>query len=148
MMKFRNICIILFATLCSSINAQSVKLNKDMLCQVLEKAHTCKVEIKDICDKDGVTIITWAYRQGYTSNPLSYKGKCLYIKYYIEHDSNGSSFYRELYIPYTIVNKKNLEKSDVVYYQDRWGGKGIRFDSQGGRLEVNNTIKGILKCVQ
>lgn len=56
MMQFRNICIILFATSCCSISAQSVKLNKDKLCQVLEKAHTCKVEIKDICDKDGGNI--------------------------------------------------------------------------------------------
>lgn len=148
MMKFRYILIIIFVTLCSSINAQSVKLNKDMLCQVLKKEHKCKVVVKDICDKDGVTIITWAYRQGYTSNPLSYNGKCLYIEYFIEHDSYGSSFYRELYIPYSIVNKKKLEKSDVVYYQDRWGGKGIRFDSQGGSIEANNIIKGIIKCVQ
>lgn len=148
MKGLRLLLIILFATFYSPISAQSIRFNMDSLRHVLNAEHKCKIEIKQTCDKDGVTIITWAYRQGYTKDALSYNGKCIYIEYYIENDSHGSSFYRELYIPYTLINKKRFEKSDVVYYQDRWGGKGCRFDSQGGSYEANNTIKEIIKCIR
>jgi hypothetical protein len=43
---------------------------------------------------------------------------------------------------------KELEKSDEVYYMDRWAGKGPRFDSQGGTFTVNNTVKQIIKLIK
>jgi hypothetical protein len=144
MKEFRLLLVILFATIYPSISsAQNIRYSIDSLSLVLNKEHKCKIEIRDTGDKNGVTITTWGY-----SRPLVYGGKCLYIKYSIECDASGSSFYRELYIPYTLINKKKIEKGDIVYYQDRWGGKGTHFDPQGGCFEANGTIKEIIKCIQ
>ena len=85
--------------------------------------------------------------QGYTSIPLVAKGCCICIHYYVDKDAGGSSYYRDLFIPIEYVTKK-LEKSDEVYYMDRWAGKGPRFDSQGGTFAVNNTVRQIVKLIK
>lgn len=74
--------------------------------------------------------------------------KCVCIHYYVEKDTNGSSYYRDLFIPFEYLTEINLEESDVVYYMDRWAGKGSRFDSQGGCFTINTSIKKIIKLLR
>ena len=57
------------------------------------------------------------------------------------------AYYRDLFIPIEYVTKE-LEKSDEVYYMDRWAGKGPRFDSQGSTFTVNNTVRQIIKLIK
>ena len=110
------------------------------------KSH-CISLVQDISKKYNETITTWGYRQGYTSTPLVAKGCCICIHYYVDKDTGGSSYYRDLFIPIEYVTKE-LEKSDEVYYMDRWAGKGPRFDSQGGTFTVNNTVRQIIKLIK
>ena len=113
----------------------------------MTKEHKCRVAVQDISKKYNETITTWGYRQGYTSTPLVAKGCCICIHYYVDKDTGGSSYYRDLFIPIEYVTKE-LEKSDEVYYMDRWAGKGPRFDSQGGTFTVNNTVRQIIKLIK
>mgnify|MGYP000637797558 FL=1 len=72
---------------------------------------------------------------------------CIRDSYYVDKDNGGSSYYRDLFIPIEYVTKE-LEKSDEVYYMDRWAGKGPRFDFQGGTFTVNNTVRQIIKLIK
>ena len=102
--------------------------------------------VDDISMKSDVNILTWGHLQGYTKKPLIAEGDCVCIHYYVEKDTNGSSYYRDLFIPFEYLTEIKLEESDVVYYMDRWDGKGPRFDSQGGFFTINTSIYKIIKC--
>lgn len=113
----------------------------------LQKNTNVELQFKIFQKKYNETITTWGYRQGYTSTPLVAKGCCICIHYYVDKDTGGSSYYRDLFIPIEYVTRE-LEKSDEVYYMDRWAGKGPRFDSQGGTFTVNNTVRQIIKLIK
>ena len=113
----------------------------------LQKNTNVELQFKIFQKKYNETITTWGYRQGYTSTPLVAKGCCICIHYYVDKDTGGSSYYRDLFIPIEYVTRE-LEKSDEVYYMDRWAGKGSRFDSQGGTFTVNNTVRQIIKLIK
>ena len=97
--------------------------------------------------KSDVKILTWGYLQGYTKAPLIAKGYCVCIHYYVEKDTNGSAYFRDLFIPIKYLTKIKFEESDVVYYMDRWAEKGPRFDYQGGCLTINDTLEKIIKLI-
>lgn len=146
-MKRLLLLILFVSTICVMAFPQKVMGDKIAICKVLAKEHNCRVTVQDISKKCDETITTWGYRQGYTPIPLVAYGCCIYIHYYVDKDAGGSSYYRDLFIPIEYVTKK-LEKSDKVYYRDRWAGKGPRFDSQGGTFAVNNTVKQIIKLIK
>lgn len=50
--------------------------------------------------------------------------------------------------PFEYLTEIKLEESDVVYYMDRWAGKGPRFDSQGGSFTINTFIYKIIKLLR
>ena len=143
----RLLLFIFVSAICAMAFPLKVTGDKSTICKILTKEHKCRVAVQDISKKYNETINTWGYRQGYTQTPLVAKRCCICIHYYVDKDTGGSSYYRDLFIPIEYVTKE-LEKSDEVYYMDRWAGKGPRFDSQGGTFTVNNTVRQIIKLIK
>ena len=143
----RLLLFIFVSAICAMAFPQKVTGDQSTICKILTKEHKCRVAVQDISKKYNETITTWGYLQGYTSTPLVAKGCCICIHYYVDKDTGGSSYYRDLFIPIAYVTKE-LEKSDEVYYMDRWAGKGLRFDSQGCTFTVNNTVRQIIKLIK
>ena len=114
----RLLLLIFVSAICAMAFPQKVTGDKSTICKILTKEHKCRVAVQDISKKYNKTINT-----------------------------GGSSYYRDLFIPIEYVTRE-LEKSDEVYYMDRWAGKGPRFDSQGGTFTVNNTVRQIIKLIK
>ena len=120
----RLLLLIFVSAICAMAFPQKVTGDKSAICKILTKEHKCRVVVQDIS-----------------------KRCCICIHYYVDKDTGGSSYYRDLFIPIEYVTKE-LEKSDEVYYMDRWAGKGPRFDSQGGTFTVNHTVRQIIKLIK
>ena len=134
--------------ICLMIFSQDFVEYKKTIEEVLQSDHRCKVMVDEISMKSDVNILTWGHLLGHAKTPLIVEGDCVCIHYYVEKDTNGSSYYRDLFIPFEYLTEINLEESDVVYYMDRWAGKGSRFDSQGGYFTINTSINKIIKLLR
>ena len=102
----RLLLLIFVSAICAMAFPQKVTGDKSAICKILTKEHKCRVAVQDISKKYNETITTWGYRQGYTSIPLVAKGCCICIHYYVDKDTGGSSYYRDLFIPIRVCDKR------------------------------------------
>lgn len=135
--------IISFLSLFSVLSyAQKITINRDSICSILSKAHGCQVTITEASTAFNPSIRTW----GSFPN-LSIEGTCISLCYDVEKDNAGTPYKRILYIPIDLLGKTVYSTDDYVYIEDHCNGKGIHFDTQGGRCKANNTIYRISKYI-
>lgn len=114
----RLLLLIFVSAICAMAFPQKVTGDKSAICKILTKEHKCRVAVQDISKKCNETITTWDYRQGYTSTPLVAKGSCICIHYYVDKDTGGSSYYRDLFIPIEYVTKNSKNQMRSIIWTD------------------------------
>lgn len=78
---------------------------------------------------------------------MSADSPCIEIKIKNLVDSNGTIYYRLLYIPIKLVGKNNFSDNDWCYYEDHCVS-GPHFDTQGGKYHAYSTIQKILQFIK
>lgn len=144
----RLLLLIFVSAICAMAFPQKVTGDKSAICKILTKEHKCRVVVQDISKKYNETITTWGYRQGYTSTPLVAKRCCICIHYYVDKDTGGSSYYRDLFIPIEYVTKDIIRKSKFPQNPKRsvrFSGKRTKRSVQ--KRKARNTQKAETKVL-
>lgn len=123
--------------------AQRVDIDELAILSILRKEHKCQVSISEVS-----TLLSPSVRTFNSFKSLNINNQCVAIHYFVEHDSNGSSYNRLLLIPISLLKKSHFEKNDKVYYEDRWAGKGPHFDVQGGTYKANEVIRKLITYIK